>query len=433
MLTTIHGASEAPSGALDLNAPHVLLEGNVDRFFDPWRCFGTPEASAVSTVARDAILASETRRRARRPADAETFALTVESVIADVCHRALMTAGFGAVAVTMRTAGDVLAPVRYRARTESPKVLPHVVRALAALGFVEFGVHGREAWDKGLRTTIRATDKLLALVDEHAVTLADISRRAGEEIVLLRSAKDDPEDEGDLVDYLDDIRTEQYRTEVRTLNEWIARADLDYSGDLPLDVNDRYMRRQFRVDFTQCGRLAGGFWMNMPRAEREHLSIGGCAVIELDYGAMIPRLAYASVGVHLPEHVDPYRAPGLGRGAVKTLMNVMLHAAAPLTRYPKGLRPVDLGEHTLHSAFDAVQRAHPKLAPLWYARRGLRFFFTESEVLLDVLLTLRGYDVVALPLHDAIVVPDNRVLSAEQVMRSVFEEHTGAPAAVKRK
>ncbi len=419
---------------MNLNTPAVLYDGPIDRFLDPWRTFRGAAGRALVADACAAIVATESRRRARRPVDMETFRLTVETVLADVIQRTLLTAGFGAVAVAMVTGGAAFAtPSRYRARTESPKVLPYVVRKLVALGYLEFVVHGSEAWSKGLRSTVRAAEKLRALIDSSALTLGDVTRRPGEEIVLLRSAKDDPEDEGDLQDYLDSVTTDEYRAEVRKLNSWFADAEIDYSGDEPLDLNDRYIRRQFRIDFQQCGRLAGGFWMNMPKDERRHLSISGRAVAELDYGAMIPRIAYASIGKPLPEFVDPYRAPGLGRSAVKVLFNVLLHAKAPLARYPKGLQPASLGEHSLRSAFDAVQRAHPMLAPLWYAGKGLGFFFTESEILIDVLLTLRGHDVVALPVHDSIIVPDNRIDIATQVMRDVFENHTAAPAAVKRK
>ena len=67
-----------------------------------------------------------------------------------------------------------------------------------------------------------------------------------------------------------------------------------------VDPGDRWLRRVFNnghTDFRHGGRLAGGFWMDLPKAlRRRAISIGGEPVAELDYRAMMPRLLYASVG-----------------------------------------------------------------------------------------------------------------------------------------
>jgi hypothetical protein len=45
--------------------------------------------------------------------------------------------------------------------------------------------------------------------------------------------------------------------------------------------------------------------------------------------------------------------------------------------------------------------------------------------LVDVLETLRSKGIVALPVHDAVVVRDDNADKAEAIMKKVFKEHTG--------
>jgi len=56
---------------------------------------------------------------------------------------------------------------------------------------------------------------------------------------------------------------------------------------------------------------------------------------------------------------------------------------------------------------------------------GMQLFRKESDILVDVLETLRSEGIVALPIHDAVVVRDNNSHKAKAVMKQVFREHTG--------
>jgi hypothetical protein len=51
--------------------------------------------------------------------------------------------------------------------------------------------------------------------------------------------------------------------------------------------------------------------------------------------------------------------------------------------------------------------------------------FMESEVLIDALLRLEAQEVPALPIHDAVIVPDYLKEEAEDVMAEAFHQHTG--------
>ena len=51
---------------------------------------------------------------------------------------------------------------------------------------------------------------------------------------------------------------------------------------------------------------------------------------------------------------------------------------------------------------------------------GMRLFRKLSYILVNVLLTLQKKDVVALPIHDAVLVADEDKETAVRVMKEVF-------------
>ena len=55
----------------------------------------------------------------------------------------------------------------------------------------------------------------------------------------------------------------------------------------------------------------------------------------------------------------------------------------------------------------------------------MQLFRKESDILVDVLLTLKTQGIVALPIHDAVLIMDEHQEVAQKVMIEVFEEHTG--------
>ena len=55
----------------------------------------------------------------------------------------------------------------------------------------------------------------------------------------------------------------------------------------------------------------------------------------------------------------------------------------------------------------------------------MQLFRRESDILVDVLTTLKAKGVVALPIHDAVLIMDEHQEVAQKVMIEVFEEHTG--------
>jgi hypothetical protein len=55
----------------------------------------------------------------------------------------------------------------------------------------------------------------------------------------------------------------------------------------------------------------------------------------------------------------------------------------------------------------------------------MQLFRNESDILVDVLLTLKTQGIVGLPIHDAVVVRDDNSDKTKAVMKDTFLGHTG--------
>ena len=55
----------------------------------------------------------------------------------------------------------------------------------------------------------------------------------------------------------------------------------------------------------------------------------------------------------------------------------------------------------------------------------MQLFRKEADILVDVLTALKAQGIVALPIHDAVLVMDEHQEVAQKIMIKVFEKHTG--------
>ena len=112
---------------------------------------------------------------------------------------------------------------------------------------------------------MKAGPKLIALIEEHKVTLdGTLSGHCDQEVIILSRPKTGYWDVRESIDYGDNATTRRYRQELSGINEWLDQADITFEPtgfDKPVDAQARQLRRQFTLGRFDCGgRLFGGFW-----------------------------------------------------------------------------------------------------------------------------------------------------------------------------
>ena len=416
---------------------------NKARAFNPFLCAKTDKLMTLIAEVQTQMSGYEayygTRKRARRPADQVTYDRTVEAILCDLCAVEL---GSENDSIHLPLSNKVLrSKSRYKG-TALGKTLPDILKVMSApeMSFVSvekghstFKIVDDElnvAFAGGQQTILKAGPKLLSRIERFEITRADMGQAPEEEVLVLRAPKRHSNSIAEYQEYEDDKATIALRQQMTDINAWLDTADITCSHP-QVDPAHRRLRRIFNnSDFAQGGRLYGGFWQAMSSDERqEHILIEGDCCVELDYGQMSLAILYGLTGTKPPEG-DLYDLSAEGiptdyRKGIKTVIQALINSSKVPTKMPKGVRKLIPSRYTIKDILEAVARKHPAIYPQMTSGIGMQLFRKESDILVDVLETLRSEGIVALPVHDAVIVMDEHHLQATKIMKEVFEGHTG--------
>ena len=372
---------------------------------------------------------------ASRP-DKTNFKLLVESFVCDLTHTHLLYGD--QFTLVNRTDRVLAAKSRYRP-TYFGRNFKHLIDILAdpSLDLIE-QIKGEQRTEttEGFTTMIKPTDRFIGMMDKKDLNLDSMARRPDEEIVVLRdSRKGADSDFRDRVDYPETDDTRALRADVRSINDYLEGADITFDSDAlkfgeKIDPTNRRLSRYYTYSsFDMGGRLFGGWWQMLSRDTRQAgIKLDGEKTVSLDYSQMALRLTYASLGV-APSDDDGYTLPHLEkfRPGVKKLFNAMLFPRPASWRLsvPRRIKRLLPDSWTDRQLIDAVKRQHPELESVWYTDIGHRTQNVESNILVKVLLACQEIGISALPIHDAIMVPESRAEAAQAIMENVFEDTTG--------
>jgi len=418
---------------------------NKARAFNPFLCAKTDKVMALIAEVQVQMSGYEayydTRKRARRPADQVTYNRTVEAILCDLCAVELEPNNDS---IHLPLSNKVLrSKSRYKG-TALGKTLPDILKVMSApeMGFVvvekghsTFKIVDDElnvAFAGGRQTILRAGPKLLSRIERFDITRDDLGPAPEEEVLVLRAPKRHSNSIAEYQEYEDDKTTLSLRQQMTDINAWLDTADISCSHP-KVDPAYRRLRRIFNnSNFAQGGRLYGGFWQAMSSDERqEHILIEGDWCVELDYGQMSLLLLYAEAQVqdHVPVgdlyDLSEYGIPTECRKGIKKVMQAIINSPEAPRRLPKGSRKHFPPRINVKDILRAVEKKHPAIYPQMTSGIGMQLFRKESDILVDVLETLRSRGIVALPVHDAVVVRDDNSNKAKAVMKKVFREHTG--------
>ena len=418
---------------------------NKARAFNPFLCAKSDKLMAliaeVQTQMSGYEAYYETRKRARRPADQVTFERTVEAILCDLCA---VENEPNNDRIHLPLSNKVLrSKSRYKG-TALGKTLPDILKVMSApeMGFVvvekghsTFKIVDDElnvAFAGGRQTILRAGPKLLSRIERFDITRDDLGPAPEEEVLVLRAPKRHSNSIAEYQEYEDDEATLALRQQMADINAWLDTADISCSHP-KVDPAYRRLRRIFNnSNFAQGGRLYGGFWQAMSSDERqEHILIEDDCCVELDYGQMSLLLLYARAEAqeHLPSgdlyDLSEYGFPTESRPGIKKVIQAIINSPELPRRLPKGARKHFPSRISLRDVLRAVERKHPVIFPLMTSGIGMQLFRKESDILVNVLEALRSEGIVALPIHDAVIVMEEHKQTTITIMKKVFKDHTG--------
>jgi hypothetical protein len=403
--------------------------------------------------------AGSSRTRKRRAADQLRHERTVSALLAN-----LLTERRNRHSVLIFVAVPFQA--RWYSRTDLSETSMRALRDFLWAGGLIEGQRGYTRWDPwdsetviaghARRSRFRATESLLSWADEAGIDLSaprgapnhGVVRQPSESLVVIRPSTSgrfagvDPGPEPESV--------KASRAIIAETNRLIAAADIAVAGPArptlaagsePADDDELRarvqagdhsaitLRRIFNDTWTAGGRVYGGFWQNMRKAERRRLTIDGEPTVELDYARLHPTLLYARAGMRLT--FDPYLPAGFDprlRPAGKATFGRLLNSDGPVDvariRRPNGMPPdIPVEEYRRFAA--ALIRIHEPIASAFGTSASLALQFADSEMLLRVLDRMNRLGAAVLPIHDSVIVADRWADELQAAMEAAYRDVTG--------
>ena len=408
-------------------------------FFDPWLICEHPEIDAlVSRAVEDGERETERNRiRKRRDKDREAFHSLARTLVANAAYALALGLEPPTIGISLARPSGPRSRYDGQSLRQIDAVLATVAPSLVTI---------TRSRHKGIASVLTPGDDLVDCVAGLADFGASWFKRAGGETIIVRRVEHDYVSDTRRVvnvDYGDSPETLRLHDELRRINAVIGAADLSFVGDVHVDTGQRRLRRIFntlddRPRFDLNGRLSGGWWENLERGQRHGIRIDGEPVADLDFAAMFLCLAYARAGLEPPAG-DLYAGilsdslVGHYRDGVKQVVNAMLSRATQLTRLPKGSKELLPNGCNGRSIREAVLSRHAAIRDQFGVGAGASLMLAESNILVAVLLRLIDLHIVALPMHDGLMVRPNDAAMALEVMREVSREQTGfeLPAMMK--
>lgn len=325
-----------------------------------------------------------------------------------------------------RNQKDYQKGTRYRKLYFKYDLLMGVLDDLIELELIEqkIGFHDRKT-GKGFQTRIRATDKLLSFLSSFSVKEIVRNEEVPEEELIIKK-----DASGRLIDYVDDRFTNEMREQLREYNEMISNAEID-TNDIELkyrfDPTHVLLKRVFNGEGG--GRFYGGFWQTLPKEDRLKLKLDGESVVELDFVALHPAIAYSLKGMELA--FDPYtirpssskndRIDGCERNDVKKAFLCLFNC-----KDRKHAINTIRSEFHVKGAADLllrIEEEHEPIAHCFYNPAfGLMLQNTDSWICEKVLKRLMEKDILALPIHDSFIVKKSNEEALRRAMSDSFYE-----------
>lgn len=300
-------------------------------------------------------------------------------------------------------------PLRYRNPLYTCHHVVQQMEFLAAAGLI---LHDRRnPGERGWQSTAWATPELRAIIAQIVNGKTTLKRPS--EVIWLR------DNDKRLIDYKDTRKINRMRRGLERINEALQGAELDPSIAAP-------MVRIFNGSMKRGGRMygMGASWQNMPSEKRKTITIGGQAVVELDYRSLHPAILYAEAGAIMPH--DCYDLPGWPRPLVKEATLILINARTQAS----ARQAIAHGKHIVALAEPGSQDAHRKAQALvddikvlhrpieaaFHSDGGARLMVIDSDIAATVMSILIAQGIVALPVHDSFLVPASKAAQLETAM-----------------
>lgn len=240
------------------------------------------------------------------------------------------------------------------------------------------------------------------------------------------------------IDYEETDVTEMWREQLQRFNDalsvthlWV-RDEGDPSEGRSMNGTTTHYRMFCRGSFECGGRIYSPRLQNLPKADRKRLYINGERTTEPDFKGLHIAIAYAREGLemigdpyrfygHVPRHAKDERT--VTRMDAKQLALIAINASSRQSASQALIEeiPAGLSRRTRRKLWDAMLKQHSAIAHYFGSDSGVHFQRFDSDIMLLTLSTLLDRGIVAIPVHDSVVVTQKHEAVVVKTLRQCGE------------
>ena len=243
--------------------------------------------------------------------------------------------------------------------------------------------------------------------------------------------------------YIEKEKTEEVKrkeAELQDYNQYLKHQQIK-TGDKVLDCSllASYNRGSWECNgrlYTKQGQ------QNISKQEREAITINGKATIELDFSCLHVNMLYQANGMELQGDAydfdsDRTRAKTAILRAIdsKSRNSALYSVTAYLAGVPEGDKatPEQVAKYLpeAEKLLEMAEQRHAAIKEQLYKDQGLHLQNQDAEIMMHIIRELQRRKIVALPVHDSVIVAKEREQEARKVMRTEYKKVMGRTCPIK--
>lgn len=310
---------------------------------------------------------------------------------------------------------------------------------------------------EGRVSRMRASDELIKLFSNYKIRKHHVQASKDKPLIVKK------DENKNLVDFKDNRKTNKMRKNVERINEHLKQFDInlhitdEQEAAMVKQLREKQIKHGevgknftftettlYRVfnnnSFEEGGRFYGGWWQQVPKKYRKHITIDGMPTVEMDYSTMHMTILYAQNGLVIEGDaytLDGYTGEDVAnddyavklRKQVKKLTNAMLNSKDGNIDSSKfNDQPWPHGK-TIKNVQNDILKKHKAIAEHFNSGIGTHLQYQDSivaeRVMLKVIEKLHAgflHKAVVLPVHDSFIIPKSLLNTHSELMDIMKEE-----------
>ena len=282
---------------------------------------------------------------------------------------------------------------------------------------------------KGIKSRIWSKEKLLDLFEKENVKSSDIKNREKFNEILIR------DEEKNDVDYEETEFIKNLRLRIGLINIEYAKHSIKMLDDFIFPrIQAIYSRRSIDLGGRLYAKPHRGLnYQTASKEVRKTITIDNEETIEVDYAGLHINMLYALEHIQYPLDKSPYSfwmdvqldqspnnleiAKKQAKKAMFTLMNAKSIKDALWV-----LRDAD-SEVDWDNIIELMLKEHSRIKKYIGSDMGITLQNLDSKMMLDILEECKELEIVALGIHDSVIVQKKHKDEAVKIMKKIYEEH----------